>query len=97
MKDLDIRRPLWILSGIAGILAFLMILNIVAENINWDIVDFGIVTILLITAGVSFEIALRIIKSRTNRITALVVILVLLVLILVEIGVGLFGTPFAGS
>ena len=66
-------------------------------DVNWTLLDFVIMGILLLGTGLLCELVLRKVKKTTHRIAISGVILVLLLLIWAELAVGLFGTPFAGS
>jgi hypothetical protein len=64
---------------------------------NWSLADFVIAGIILFGAGTMYEGIHTIIKSRHIRIIAGVGIIVGVSIIWVELAVGIFGTPFAGS
>jgi len=71
--------------------------NLLVEGWNWSPSDFGIAAILLF--GTAFFINL-VIRSKKPLLTKLIIcflILLLLALVWIELAVGIFGTPFAGS
>lgn len=67
------------------------------DEIVWDRFDFTIMGILLFTTGLIFELVRSNINSKVTRIVASVVIILLFLLVWAELGVGIFGTPWAGS
>ena len=64
------------------------------DEVNWTLFDFVIAGILLIGTGLICEFTLRKIKY---RIAIIIAIFVVLLLIWIELAVGIFGTPFAGT
>lgn len=79
------------------LLATAFIGNMFVEGFNWSAFDFLIAGILLF--GTAFIINLIVKSSKTMLVKILIAAIVLLVLALVwiELAVGIFGTPFAGS
>jgi hypothetical protein len=71
--------------------------NLFVEGWNWSPFDFIIATVLLF--GTAFFINL-VIKSKKTLVSKLIVcfaILLVLALVWIELAVGIFGSPFAGS
>lgn len=97
------KRIIGILGGIALLMLTFLILQLTigtgidGQGFNWTSSDFIIIGFLLLGTGLSCEFALRRIKSSKNRIFICVAIFILLVLTWMELAVGIFGTPFAGS
>lgn len=91
------RRLFAILSSILVLLLIPLVAMLFTNEVNWTIKDFILTGILLLSTGLVIEFVLRKVKTKQNRITILIIILILLVLIWVELAVGVFGTPFAGS
>lgn len=87
------------LGIILGIATFILIIPLIAmqftNEVNWEITDFIIAGILLFGAGFLIEIVLT--KSKKYKTLLFVTIIVLLLLIWIEMAVGLFGSPIAGS
>lgn len=79
------------------LLATAFIGNMFVEGFNWSAFDFLIAGILLF--GTAFIINLIVKSSKKMMVKILITTAVLLVLALVwiELAVGIFGTPFAGS
>lgn len=67
------------------------------NEVNWDLFDFIVAGILLLGTGLTCEFVLRKVNKPASRIALCAVILLVLALIWVELAVGIFGTPFAGS
>ncbi len=80
---------------------FLLLIPLVAmqftNEVNWSLLDFLVMGILLLGAGLAGEVVLRMVKKTDYRFLLLFVILLLFLLIWAELAVGIFGTPFAGS
>ena len=66
------------------------------DEVNWDIMDFTIMGIILFGTGLLCELVLRVVKSFHNRVILCGAILIILFLIWAELAVGIFETPFAG-
>ncbi|MGD9564151.1 MAG: hypothetical protein AB7F88_18340 [Pyrinomonadaceae bacterium] len=67
------------------------------NEVNWKPLDFVAAGVLLVGAGLTCELALRLIKKRGFRIAACAIVLLALLVVWAELAVGIFGTPFAGS
>lgn len=89
------------LMGIVLAVAILLLIPFIAmqfsTGVNWSTFDFVVAGVLLLGTGLLCELVLRIVKKTQHRIVLLGVILLALFLVWVELAVGLFGTPFAGS
>lgn len=90
------------LSVIVAIVAMLLLTPLIAmqfsgSGVVWTLSDFVIAGILLLGTGLLCELVMRKVKSRRNRLFVCGAILFVLALIWVELAVGLFGSPFAGS
>lgn len=87
--------------GILISVAFLLLIPLVAmqftNEVNWNIFDFIVAGTLLLGTGLLCELTLRKIKEPSHRIIICALLLAALLLIWVELAVGIFGTPFAGS
>ncbi|MES2798681.1 MAG: hypothetical protein V4638_01575 [Bacteroidota bacterium] len=68
-----------------------------SDQVNWDLADFAIMFMLLLGVGLTIEFSLRALRSRLYRILFCIGILLTFLLIWMELAVGIFGTPFAGS
>jgi len=67
------------------------------EEVNWSLSDFVAAGVLLSGTGLLCELVLRLVKQTRYRIILIAILLVVLALIWIELAVGLFGTPLAGS
>ncbi len=68
-----------------------------SRDVNWTLSDFVLAAVLLFGTALMIEIILRHASNLILRITIITVLLLLLFSIWVELAVGVFGTPFAGS
>ena len=87
--------------GIVLIIVFLLLTPLIAmqftNEVNWNLADFVVAGVLLLGTSLICEVVMRKVKETNHRIILCAVILVALLLIWIELAVGLFGTPFAGS
>jgi dolichyl-phosphate-mannose--protein O-mannosyl transferase len=67
------------------------------NEVAWSLFDFVVAAILLLGTGLLCEFVLRKVNKTKHRLIICAIILALLVLTWMELAVGLFGTPFAGS
>lgn len=89
---------------LAGILLFATIILIIpiiamqfSNEVNWTISDFIVAGTLLFGTGLLLELVLRKVKIMSNRIILFSIIIALLLLTWIELAVGIFGSPWAGS
>ena len=89
------------LIGIILTVAILLLIPLIAmqftDEVNWTLADFVVMGVLLLGTGLTCELVLRKVKKIEQRIGLCAVILIALLLIWMELAVGIFGTPFAGS
>jgi len=89
------------LVAIALTVAILLLIPFVAmqftSEVKWDLTDFITAGVLLLGAGLLCELVIRKVKRGRFRIAMIAAVLLTLVLIWLELAVGIFGTPFAGS
>ncbi|MDI6032770.1 hypothetical protein QLS91_06760 [Flavobacterium sp. LB2P84] len=87
--------------GIVLTVVFLLLIPLIAmqftNEVNWNQSDFVVAGVLLLGTGLICELVMRKVKKTNHRIILCTIILVVLLLIWIELAVGLFGTPFAGS
>jgi len=87
--------------GVFMIVAILLLIPLVAmqftEEVNWDILDFVVMGILLLSVGLAIEFVLRQVKRIEYRLLICGGILLAFFLVWAELAVGIFGSPFAGS
>ncbi|MCX6216633.1 hypothetical protein [Spirosoma sp.] len=89
------------LTGIVLTVALLLSVPLIAmqftNEVNWSLFDFIVAGVLLLGTGLVCEFVLRRVKRFDYRIAICSVILLMLALIWVELAVGIFGSPLAGS
>ncbi len=87
--------------GIILAIAFILLLNLLAmqftDEVNWSLFDFVVAGVLMLGTGLMYELVMRKVNKIEYRITIFVALLAAFLLIWIEIAVGIFGTPFAGS
>jgi uncharacterized membrane protein len=89
------------LAGIVLTVAILLLIPFIAmqftNEVNWSVSDFMVAGVLLLGTGLLCELVIRKVKNTRYRLIICAVILLALLLIWIELAVGIFGTPFAGS
>ena len=89
------------LMGIFIVVTILLLIPLIAmqftNEVVWELNDFVAAGVLLYGTGFLIDLAIRKVKNKENRIALCVAILLVLALIWVELAVGIFGSPFAGS
>ncbi|GGE45064.1 hypothetical protein EV200_104526 [Pedobacter psychrotolerans] len=86
-----------ILMTTALILSIPLVAMQFTKEVNWTLSDFVIAAVLLLSTGLAIELVIRYVKTNLLKTMLLVIILLLLFITWVELAVGIFGTPFAGS
>ena len=86
---------------ILPIVGFLLLIPLIAmqltDEVNWSFFDFIIMGIMLSITGLALGIIIKKIKDHKYRNFLIAIIIMIFLLIWAELGVGLFGTPFAGD
>lgn len=96
MISLDKRLVLILLGAVSVLLIPLIAMQFTAE-VNWNLFDFIIAGILLLSVAFLSELAWRKLKNNPYRTLVLLGIFLVFVLIWAELAVGIFGSPLAGS
>jgi hypothetical protein len=91
------KRVIGIFLAVGILLLVPLIAMQFSKEVNWSLFDFVVAAVLLLGTGFLCELVIRKVKKVQHRIAICAVLLVVLFLIWVELAVGLFGTPFAGS
>ena len=91
------KRLIIILASASTLLLIPLLAMQFTNEVNWSVSDFIVMGVLLFGTGLSIELLLRKVKNLNHRVVLCVVILFIFFLVWVELAVGLFGTPFAGS
>lgn len=80
---------------------FLLLIPLIAklftDEVNWSLLDFVVMGVLLLSVGFGIDLIVRRVKSTPKRILFIVLAVVVFLLIWAELAVGVFGSPFAGS
>lgn len=89
------------LTGILVAVTILLLIPLIAmqftDEVVWKLNDFVVAGVLLYGTGFIIDLVIRKIRSKEHRIALSAGILVVLALIWIELAVGIFGSPFAGS
>ncbi|WP_202898542.1 hypothetical protein [Flavobacterium saliperosum] len=91
------RRLIGIVITVTMLLTVPLIAMQFTNEVNWTLSDFIVAGVLLYGTGLLCEFVMRKVTKTEHRIAICALILVLLLLTWVELAVGIFGTPFAGS
>ncbi len=89
------------LIGIVLTVALLLLIPFIAmrftDAVNWTLFDFIVMGVLLLGTGLMCELVMRNVNKIKDRIAICAAILAAFLLIWLELAVGMFGTPFAGT
>ena len=69
----------------------------VSSEWNWNLADFVVFGAMLLGAGFAIEFVGRKIKESRYRTAIIITLVIAFLLLWAELGVGIFGTPLAGS
>ena len=79
------------------LLLFPLVGTLVSNEVNWSFFDFIVMGILILSMSFGIKQVVMTTKNTNYRILIIGMILVVFILIWVELAVGIFDTPFAGS
>ncbi|KFF21152.1 hypothetical protein [Chryseobacterium sp. JM1] len=71
--------------------------NLTSNEVNWSASDFLIGGVLLFSTAFLINLVRTKVKKQSHRILICVFVLIVFALVWIELAVGLFGSPFAGS
>lgn len=71
--------------------------TIISDAVQWDVYDFLIAAVLLAGIGMAFNLVASSYKKNTKLVVIGIGFAALIVLLFIELAVGIFGTPLAGS
>jgi len=91
------KRLFIILSVISLLLLFPFISMQFSDQVNWSIFDFLIAGFLLYGTGFLLELIFRKVTTRKKRTVLICGLFIILILIWIELAVGVFESPIAGS
>ena len=90
-----------IMIRILQIVGLLLLIPMIAmqltDEVNWSFFNFIIMGIMLSINGLSLGIIIKKVKYHKYRNIFIAIIIIIFLFIWAELGVGLFGTPFAGN
>ncbi len=86
---------------IVTIVALLLLIPLIAmqftNEVNWNLADFIVAAILLLSTGFTIEFIIIKVKKSKYRIALSLAAVIMLLLIWAELAVGIFGTPLSGQ
>ena len=91
------KRMIAILLVVPSLLLIPLIAMQFTNEVDWGLLDFAIMGVLLTVTGLMCEVVIRNFRNIEHRLAAIGVVLLVFFLIWAELAVGIFGTPFAGS
>lgn len=91
------KRLLSIWSVCGGLLLLPLVAMQFTTEVNWNLPDFLVAGVLLFGTGLAIEVALRKFKEQKYRSLIIFGIVLLAILLFMEMAVGIFGSPIAGS
>ena len=71
--------------------------NVFSDEVNWSLFDFLVMGTILLTMGILIKLIIDKLKKRSFKVLLIIVTLLVFALFYLELAVGIFGTPFAGS
>ncbi len=80
-----------------ALLSIPLVGNLISNEVNWSVSDFLIAGVLLFTTAFLVNLIRNRIKKQSQKVLFTIFILLALALIWLELAVGIFGSPFAGS
>ena len=100
--DMKTKRPVAsdigrVLLGTAAILLIPLVAMQFDTGVNWSAADFALMGALIGATGMMYVVVARNVVSSSHRLLLGVGLVLALALVWVELAVGVFGTPFAGS
>lgn len=95
--NVTIHRGYVIVAVVFALLLIPFIAMKFTSEVNWGAGDFFVAALLLLTTGFTLDWIKRRVKSKRNSILLIGMVLLALLLVWVELAVGLFGSPIAGS
>lgn len=90
-------RLLFLISAVAVLLLIPFIAMQFTDEVQWTFFDFAVAAVLLLGTGLLSELILRKVTRLWTRFLTLAFLFAVLLLVWIELAVGVFGTPFAGT
>lgn len=89
------------LIGFASVALIILLIPLITmqftDEVNWGLADFVVASLILFGTVFMVEIIIRNVKKSNYRIILSLVVLLVLALTWLELAVGIFGSPLAGS
>ena len=90
------RNPAFILYALSPLLVPL-VANQISEQVNWNAMDFIIMGTFLIFSAYWIQKVIKKIKSKSKKVVFISLIMLIFLLLWIEMAVGIFNSPIAGS
>ncbi len=87
----------WSVFSPLFLLLFPLVGTLVSNEVNWSFFDFIVMGILILSMSFGIKQVIMTTKNTNYRVLIIGMILLVFILIWVELAVGIFDTPFAGS
>lgn len=68
-----------------------------SDEVHWTLIDFAIMGVLLLIAGMWTQRVVKRVKSFPRRATYIILVILLFLLVWAELAVGILGSPLAGN
>lgn len=91
------KRLLTIMGACIGLLLLPLLAMQFTAEVSWDLTDFLVAGVLLFGTGLLIEFVMRKLKNQKYRDLVIIGIVILAILLFMEMAVGIFGSPIAGS
>ncbi len=91
------KRFLAIFVAIEILLLIPFISSFFTKEVNWSLFDYIVAAVLLGSAGIILELIIRNVRTFNKRLLAIIALAIFFLLIWLELAVGIFGSPIAGS
>lgn len=97
MNTMQNKRLFLILAAVPALLLIPFIAMQFSNSVDWKMLDFIVMGVLLAGTGLLIELVLRRVKHTKDRLLICGAVLLIFLLVWAELAVGIFGTPIAGS
>ena len=97
IKMISKKRLVILAVFVSSILLIPLIAMQFTTEVNWQIGDFGLAASLLMGTGLLIDWITQKVKSANYRAVLVMVVVFIFILIWIELAVGIFGSPLAGS
>ena len=87
----------WSVFSPLFLLLFPLVGTLVSNEVNWSFFDFIVMGILILSMSFGIKQVVMTTKNTNYRVLIIGMILLVFILVWVELAVGIFDTPFAGS